>query len=300
MAYVAFDLDATLGFFEITNPLAFLWSPDWLENPEQSALNGRLTLSHGLRVKLSRARIAFANALFANKELLDIVLRPNLDAFFPKLVEAKRTKRVKSIIIYSNTSVTYSMELAKMLIEKKFRAPRVFSLMADHWSPLRDADRPRVDPGRYVQPEKTITTLKVLFRRATKSSTADVSPDKIMFMDDRHPKHKLEAQEKEGLKYIVPSAFYPQFTERQKKKIIFLALKALDEQGVISDSDYLSSGFCNRVIPYNNGMRHTVSGFVDLFKYVWDRMVAVECPDRPWVPDTAELEAQVDEFLEKS
>lgn len=300
MAYVAFDLDATLGFFEITNPLAFLWSPDWLENPEQSALNGRLALSHGLRVKLSRARIAFANALFANKELLDIVLRPNLDAFFPHLIKAKRAKRVKSIIIYSNTSVTYSMELAKALIEKKFRAPRLFSLMADHWSPLRDADRPRVDPGRYVQPEKTITTLKVLFRRATKSATADVSPDKIMFMDDRHPKHKLEAQEKDGLKYIVPSAFYPQFTERQKKNIIFLALKALDEQGVISDSDYLSSGFCNRVIPYNNGMRHTVSGFVDLFKYVWDRMVDVECPERPWVPDTADLEAQVDAFLEKS
>jgi hypothetical protein len=121
-----------------------------------------------------------------------------------------------------------------------------------------------------------------------------------MFMDDRHPKHKLEAQEKEGLKYIVPSAFYPQFTERQKKNIIFLALKALDEQGVISDTDYLSSGFCNRVIPYNNGMRHTVSGFVDLFKYVWDRMVDVKCPDDPWVPDTADLESQVDEFLEKS
>ena len=300
MAYVAFDLDATLGFFEITNPLAFFWSPDWLENPEQSALNGRLTLSHGLRVKLSRARIAFANALFANKELLDIVLRPNLDAFFPQLIKAKKAKRVKSIIIYSNTSVTYSMELAKMLIEKKFRAPRLFSLMADHWSPLRDADRPRVDPGRYVQPEKTITTLKVLFQRATKSAVTNLSPDKIMFMDDRHPKHKLEAQEKEGLKYIVPSAFYPQFTERQKKNIIFLALKALDEQGVISDTDYLSSGFCNRVIPYNNGMRQKVSGFVDLFKYVWERMVDVKCPDDPWVPDTADLESQVDAFLEKS
>jgi hypothetical protein len=146
MAYVAFDLDATLGFFEITNPLAFLWSPDWLENPEQSALNGRLTLSHGLRVKLSRARIAFANALFANKELLNIVLRPNLDAFFPHLIQAKKAKKVKSIIIYSNTSVTYSMELAKALIEKKFRAPRLFSLMADHWNPLRSADRPTFIP----------------------------------------------------------------------------------------------------------------------------------------------------------
>jgi len=43
-----------------------------------------------------------------------------------------------------------------------------------------------------------------------------------------------------------------------------------------------------------------VSGFVDLFKYVWDRMVDVKCPDDPWVPDTADLESQVDEFLEKS
>ena len=88
MAYVAFDLDATLGFFELTNPFAHFWSPNYLENPEQSAVNKRLDISPRLKAKLARVRTTFANSLLRNPHLLDIVLRPNLDAILTQLLAA--------------------------------------------------------------------------------------------------------------------------------------------------------------------------------------------------------------------
>jgi hypothetical protein len=297
MAYIAFDLDNTLGFFELTNPLAFLWSPDFLENPEQSAPNARLELSAKLHAKLKRARQTFANNLIADPELLNLVLRPNLDVVFPPLLHAKKRGILKAVIIYSNTGVTYSMELAKHLIEKKYKSPGLISLMADHWHPLRVADRPRYVPeGRYVQPEKTIKTLQLLFRTAT-GQKSQVDVGKIMFMDDRDPKHKLQEQEGEGLTYIIPSAFHPRITDYHKRAILFLALEALDKCGLLSDEAYLSSGFCHRNIPYDYVKRHRVDGFPELFAYVWERIEKVE--SGKWAPDTIQLESKMYEYLEK-
>ena len=295
MAYVAFDLDNTLGFFELTNPLAFLWSPDFLENPEQSAVNHRLDISSKLNMKLKKARATFANSLLNDSDLLSLVIRPNVDAIISPLL--KKKKKLKIAIIYSNTGVTYSMELAKYLIEKKFKAPGFISLMADHWHPLRVADRPRYVPeGRYVQPEKTIKTLQLLFRTAL--GVKSVPPvNKIMFVDDRNPKHKLEAQEADGLTYVVPTAFYPRFTDYQKRAIMFLALEALDREGLLSDSEYLSSGFCNRIIPYDYTKRHSVRGFPSLFSYVWDQVMEVKTGNS-WAPDTISLQGQVEHYLQ--
>jgi hypothetical protein len=294
MAYVAFDLDNTLGFFELTNPLAFLWSPDFLENPEQSAPNARLDLTARLHNKLKRARNNFADNLLADPELINLVLRPNIDVIFPPLIQAKKAGKLKAIIIYSNTGVTYSMELAKYLIEKKYKAPGLISLMADHWHPLRVADRPRYVPeGRYVQPEKTIKTLKILFKAAT-GLKAPVN--KIMFMDDRDPKHKLQEQEPEGLTYIVPSAFHPRVTEHQKRAILFLALETLDKCGLLGDEAYLSSGFCNRKIPYDYVKIHPIHGFPALFSYVWEKIDGVESGQ--WAPDTLALESKMFRYLD--
>jgi hypothetical protein len=296
MAYVAFDLDNTLGFFELTNPLAFLWSPDFLENPEQSAANGRFDLTAKLHVKLKRARQNFANNLLADPELLNLVLRPNLDVIFPPLIQAKKAGKLKAIIIYSNTGVTYSMELAKYLIEKKYKTPGLISLMADHWHPLRVADRPRYVPeGRYVQPEKTIKTLHHLFKAATGQKGA-IAVDKIMFMDDRNPKHKLQEQEAEGLTYIVPTAFHPRITDYQKRAILFLALETLDKGGLLGDTDYISSGFCHRDIPYEHVKQHRIDGFPALFSYVWEKIDGVESGH--WAPDTLALESRIFKYLD--
>ena len=297
MAYVAFDLDNTLGFFELTNPLAFLWSPDFLENPEQSAPNARLELSAKIHNKLKKARINFANNVLSDPELVTLILRPNLDVIFPPLIQAKKAGELKAIIIYSNTGVTYSMELAKYLIEKKYKAPGLISLMADHWHPLRVADRPRYVPeGRYIQPNKTIKTLQLLFKTATGQKTT-VPVNKILFMDDRDPKHKLEEQESEGLTYVVPSAFHPRITDYHKRVILFLALESLDKCNLLNDDAYLSSGFCHRSIPYDMTKQHRIDGFPSLLMHVGNKINAVE--SNRWVPDTITLESQIHRFLDK-
>jgi len=300
MAYVAFDLDNTLGFFELTNPMAFLWSPDFLENPEQSATNIPLELSASIHNKLKVARQLFADNLLKDVDLLSLVLRPNLDVIFTQLIRAKKAKKLKSIIIYSNTGVTYSMELAKYLIEKKYKTPNLISLMADHWHPLRVADRPRYVPeGRYVQPEKTIKTLQILFRAATRQSTIP-KPNQIMFVDDRDPKHKLQAQESEGLAYVVPTSFYPRITNYQKRAILFLALDALERANLLNDPAYLNSGFCHRniaLMPYHHMKQRRVHGFPSLFAHVWTEINGVE--GGVWEPDTISLESKVYHFLQK-
>ena len=297
MAYVAFDLDATLGFFEVTNPLAYFWSPGWLNNPEQSAVNRHLEISSKLRVKLAKARANFANSLLTHPDILSLILRPNLDVVFEPLLAAKRNRKLKSVIIYSNTSVMYSIELAKYLIEKRFNAPALISLMVDHWHPLRSSDRHPSPDGTYVEPDKTLKTLQVLFRTATKSNITPPT-DKIMFIDDRSPKHKLKEQEAEGLTYIVPSAFYPKVTELDKKMILFLAIHALQRAGLFSDDEYLKSGFCHRIIPYDYTKRHRVHGFISLCDYVWKQMQNVKS-DTNWKSDTDTLRSKVQAYLEK-
>ena len=191
------------------------------------------------------------------------------------------------------------MELAKYLIENKVKSPDLISLMADHWHPLRTADRPRYVPeGMYVQPEKTIKTLMLLFRTATGGKKTIPPGNKILFVDDRNPKHKLEAQEKDGLTYIVPTAFYPKCNDYQKRFIMFLALEALDREGLLSDKEYLKSGFCNRIIPYEHTKKYPVSGFPSLFKYVWDRVMEVKSTHIDWVDDTILLSNQVKYYLD--
>ena len=300
MAYVAFDLDNTLGFFELTNPMAFLWSPDFLENPEQSSSNTRLEISATIHNKLKKARQHFANNLLKDNDLLSVVLRPNIDVIFSQLLAAKKKNKLKAVIIYSNTGVTYSMELAKYLIEKKYKSPNLIALMADHWHPLRIADRPRYVPeGRYVQPEKTIKTLQILFKAATGQASAP-PPNKIMFVDDRDPKHKLQQQESEGLTYVVPTSFYPRVTDYQKRSLLFLALEALQACHLLDDQEYLASGFCHRnisLMPYHKMQKRQVNGFPSLLAHVWHEISGVDSGH--WEPDTIALESRVHEFLKK-
>ena len=298
MAHVAFDLDCTLGFFEITNTFAFLWSPDFLRNPEQRKPNGTLNLSASLTGKLKRARYNFASALLKTPDLLHTVIRANLDVFMEKLLNAKRARKLKTVIIYSNTGVTYSMELAKMLIERLYRAQGFFSLMADHWHHLRDDDHVLEREGVYIEPLKTISTLQKLFKESTHSAK-DVPLSQILFVDDRQPKHHLQEEEVNGLTYIVPSRFVPKVSNFQKKALLFMAMDAMDEAGLLHDEEYLKSGFCHRKIPYDFTKVYAVNGFPDLFTYVWDRIEKVKTGQRTWVPDTMSLSTQLQKFLEQ-
>jgi len=294
MACVAFDLDCTLGFFEIVNRLANLWSTEHLTNPEQSRNNSRLRISVTLRQKLQRARETFAQSLLKDPSILKTVIRPNLDALFLPLLEAKRTRLLKTIIMYSNTSSNYSIELAKYLIECIYQT-RVFSLEANYWHPLRQADAINYKAPKYVEPYKTMETLQKLFKKALHQK-APIPVKNILFVDDRIPKHRLEENEAEGLTYIVPTPYAPVVTPQQRDYILFLAFNALVSQGLTKNAEYLNSGFCHRNIPYDYTKIHRVDGLTSLLEYVRKSMDDAS-DGSTWVPDTRKLSSEVRAFL---
>lgn len=295
MAYVAFDLDNTLGFFGLTNKLGNLWSKEAISNPEQST--GPVRISRKLEIKLARARECFAKALLKDN-ILFTVLRPNLDAMILPLLEAKRKRKLKSVIIYSNTGSDYSMELAKYLIEEHYKCRGFFNLMANHWHPLRADDHRDAVPGKYVEPHKTIQTLQKLFKRATYEK-GPVPPSNILFVDDRYPKHDLKAQEPEGLTYLVPSRFVPPLEGRQSNYLLFLAINALNEQGLLSSDEYLSSPFCNRNLIYDFTRHIKIRGIGDLIDYIGVEMNNEEAPERSWRSDTAHIKDVMETFLQE-
>jgi hypothetical protein len=297
MAYVAFDLDNTLGFFEITNKFAFLWSPSFLDNPEHSIVNRPLNLPSSLSQQLKRARQIFVDKLLEDKDILNTIIRPNIDSLILPLLEAKKKGKLKTIIIYSNTGVSYSLELAKAILEKKY-GTEIFSLLADHWHPLRAADHKDHRPGHYVEPYKTIQTLTLLFKSATKEK-ANIPYKNILFVDDRMPKHTLQVQEVEGLTYLVPTHFVPKITHLQKDYLLFLAWMSLEEAGLLRNPDYFRSGFCTRNIPYEITKVYTIRGFPDLLAYVFQSVEHVKGSVRAWVPDTASLKAKMTRFLKQ-
>jgi len=291
MAHVAFDLDRTLGFFEIVSPLAFFWSKDFLSNPEQAAANSSLRISKKLELQLTKARETFARSLLGEPALLFTILRPDLGEMIRPLLKAKC---FKTAIIYSNTGVSYSVELAKFIIEKHYKAPGFFSLTADHWHPLRDEDR----TDKFTEPKKTIGTLQKLFRRAT-HERKDIPIKNIMFVDDRIPKHELADQEKDGLVYMNLAPYVPSVTDKQRDQLLFLAVAALDKHGLLRSAEYLQSPFCYRNIPYDYTKQHPIRGFRELLSFVKTSMYHVEAIPSNWEKGLPYIRETMKEYLEE-
>jgi len=297
MAYVAFDVDSTVGYFEVVNALANFWSPDYINNMEQSVYSGKARISERLAKKLKKARDLFAAELFRHPKLLYTVLRSNIHAMFGPLLKLKRAGLLRAVVLYSNTSVGYSLELAKALIEKLFHSPGLILCMVDHWHPIRTADHPEpLAPLRYIEPVKQFDTLEAIFKRAT-GSRASVRPTSVLFVDDRRKKHALQAQEREGLTYVVPTPFFVNTTYEQKRKLFELALGALADAGVLGDPEYQVSKFCTRDIPYDYTNVFFVRNFYQLKGFVWRQMTSAAEYKGSWKNDTAKLNREFDYYL---
>ena len=290
MAYVAFDLDRTLGFFECISPLAFLWSKDFLFNPEHLRVNQNIRISRKLDTQLARARETFARSLLADPDLFYRVIRPDLGEIITPL---RKPNVLKAAIIYSNTGVSYSVELAKFLIEMKYKVPVFFSLTADNWHPLRTDDF--ID--KYTEPKKTIGTLQKLFRRAAARRT-DIPLKNILFVDDRIPKHDLAAQEKDGLTYMNITPYVPSISNKQLDEILFLAVAALDKHGLLRSSEYLDSPFCNRNVPYDHTKQFSIHGFRELLSFVKQSMYHAKDKPTNWRRGTPYIKKVLSTYLE--
>jgi len=301
MAYIAFDLDNTLGYFEHVGALANLWSLEMITNPEQSAKNNDIVISAALKKKLDEVHDTFAVLLLHDPELLAVVLRPDLDGILDPILDSLDEGDVKSVIMYSNSGIYYTLDLAKTLIEDKYKVPGLFSLLVDHWNPLRTADRVKNTTGRYVEPLKTMTTLQKLFKEATKDkSEATIPYTSILFVDDRNPRHALNEQVSEGLTYLAPTHFVPKLTKKIIDRLLLLAVYSMEIHDITGNKEYLDSVFCHRMIPIGHGKYKKVDGFVDLIDYVWSRLEASIREDRAdWVPDKAGLKKATRKFLHR-
>ena len=291
MACVAFDLDETIGSFRAIWHLASFWSLDYINSVEQRESAPPFIPSAALHRTLELVKDTFANYLLHDKEILDLVIRPNIGELLRPLLAAKRSRHLKTMIIYSNTGISYTIELAERLLEQIFKAPKLFSLAADWWHPLRSADKTAVQGGLIMH--KRIETLQKLFQKATQTKKK-IPLGNILFIDERSPRHTLVQQIPGGLTYLVPTEFRPAMSFRQKEYLLFMAFAAMEQHGLLDNSEYLESPFCHRTIRLSD-TDIRVDGVQDLFAAVTRCVVSVE--GAPWKSDSAALRKAVREFL---
>ena len=290
MAYVAFDLDNTLGYFEVVGPLAFFMSPEFLKNPEESVRNP-LTISRRLTLLLEHVRHDFAAELLKRPHILHAVLRPNLDTLIKPLLKKKTT-----VIIYSNTGNAFSTHLAKDLIERKYKSPGLIKLIADVFHPLRKPETSALRGGDgFLNPDKTFPVLNTLLAAAAKRQST-IHPGLILFVDDRTPVHPIAEAVPRGLTYIKPTPYAPRLSKAVRQEILEVALGVMDRVGLLSNAEYLASGFCYRMVRRKGGVT-VLRGFPDLLSYVWKSMNETYYPPAPWANDTPNLESGMRRFF---
>jgi hypothetical protein len=294
MACVAFDLDETIGNFRPIWYLASFWSIDYINTTEQRNSAQPFTPSSSLKRTLELVKETFATYLLRDKEVLDLIIRPNIGELLIPLLAAKRSRHLKTMIIYSNTGISYTIELAQRLLEQMFKVPKIFSLTADWWHPLRSADRTVVQGGLIMH--KRIETLQKLFQKALQTKKK-IPLGNILFIDERSPRHTLVQQIPDGLTYLVPTEFRPQLSAKHKEYLLFMAFAAMEQHGLFENKEYLESRFCHRTIrlsyPENADIR--IDGIQDLFAAVTHCVMSVD--GLPWTPDSPALRKTVRDFL---
>lgn len=233
MALVAFDLDNTLGFFFHIGIWSDFFSVDTIENSFNKKINPTLKLSTSLRKKLRRAEALYIKKLLDSPAILKTILRPNLDEMILPLIRNK--KKIRAIIIYSNTWNTFTPYIGKELIESIYKCNGLFDCVIDASHSVRHHDWRETEGG---QPLKTFQVLKTIFTDICNVKGA-IRPEHILFVDEREKKHRL--QHEVGLTYLKPTVFDPKLTIANREEIFMMGLEVLEETGLLHDREYLSS-----------------------------------------------------------
>jgi hypothetical protein len=186
------------------------------------------------------------------------------------------------------------VDLAEYLLEQMFATPKLFSVKADWWHPLRTADRVTIR-GEHIM-HKRIETLQLLFQKGLKSKKK-IPLGNILFVDDRVPRHTLIQQIPDGLTYLVPTPFQPTIPLKQKEYIVFMAFAAMQQHGLLENREYLDSRFCHRRINLTNTTGIHVDSLAELFGAVSGFILSVG--GSPWKSDSAQLRKGVRDFLQQ-
>ena len=146
---------------------------------------------------------------------------------------------------------------------------------------------------------KRIETLQKIFQKALKTKKS-IPLGNILFIDDRKPRHTLVQQIPDGLSYLVPTAFRPDFSTKQKEYLLFMAFAAMEKHGLLENTEYMNSPFCDRTIrlsyPLERDIR--IKSLQDLFTAVTQCVMGVK--GLPWKSDSAALRKGVRDFLQKA
>lgn len=293
MALVAFDLDNTLGSFDTMGPWSDFFSVETLEN----SIN-RHTLSAALKTRLRKAEDLLIEKIKANKDLFELVFRPNLDALIAPLVKAKRSGKVKAICIYSNTTCTFSMHFAKRIIEERYSCPDFFDCLVDVTHPIRKYDWEHNTEDKR-QPLKTFIGLKKIFKELC-GVTDTISPDRILFVDDRTVKHHLAQEEKDGLTYLQVSGYVPSISKTLRKKAYFIGLQVLLETQLMDYPAYLSSNIFHtdkEAVIGDTPAKIEVDGFFSLLGLVEKEIHDPYYPPMTFKDDTTKIRHVMATFL---
>ena len=262
MALVAFDLDKTLGYFQHVAPWGDFFSVETLENSFNMDINPRFKIAAGLRAKLQAAESLFVKRVMRDKALMQTLLRPNVGSLLRPLIRAKKAGTIRAVCIYSNTWSTFTMILAKRLLESLYDCPGFFDATIDATHPLRKHDWATIEQG---EPVKTFRVLRDIFRTEC-GVKGRIEPRDILFVDEREEDHYLYADVTNGLTYLKPTPFSPVISEEVKERMFMLGVGVLDDSGLFADTEYLDSQIfhCNKFARTNRTFK--LSGIFQLLE----------------------------------
>lgn len=294
---VAFDLDNTLGCFDGIYPWGHFFSVDELENDVNSL---EIDMPPSLKGRLKKAERLFIQKIREYRALFSVILRPNLDALIKPLIRAKRNGTIKAICIYSNTSSTFTMYFAKQIIEEMYGCPGFFDCMVDATDQIRKYDWDH--SKERSQPLKTFLVLKRIFKEYC-GVTDIITPDRILFVDDRKERHHLANEEKNGLTYLQVTPYVPDITQRMREMIYTIGLEVLLETNLVDCPAYLFSNIFDtkREKRTDSGRRVTadINGMFDMLEFTETAVLRAWSTPMEFSDDTAAIRRVVTLFVKR-
>lgn len=187
--WVAFDMDQTLGCFDLVHPFLTVFFPDVLQQVYRAPYydgkkQPKLDISPKEKKSLADAFQVFVKWM-AVKEEKNKLLRPGIIQILQLLLKAKKQGLVGGLIIYSNNSNPYMLHFCHELIRCIIGAKEpVFCQLLHWWHPLRNAEVRNPSVVRLLgHGPKTVETIQRAFKMYP-CAAASVPSSHILFFDD--------------------------------------------------------------------------------------------------------------------
>jgi hypothetical protein len=184
---VVFDLDLTLGDFRVIDYFGLIYEPALIAGRDAKTKEARdedkkkwnnYYNDDNIKNYLLELRNNFEEALHKNPQIINRILRPDLNKLLEPLVKAYKKNKIEKFIIYSNNSSMYSLHYAGREINRMFDT-KIDFVYIDRTSKLRDEFDGDITGAR----SKTIKTIEKIIEH-------NIKKEDLLFLDDMIPKHE--------------------------------------------------------------------------------------------------------------